>query len=355
MSYDKRLRTPYQAFTEFGRAVGAGLGLPVNPVTLSEQGKQSMDDDTPRLRGPLKKRKLFDTRKTKSSSSRSARSEPESMVFHTSAPTVKRARMGKYHNQLGRRPGSFAIRRTTQTLNKRDLNDKTFNSQRLVYVEYSEDETQISKRRSRLANVRGLKLNAWFKIPFATATAEKYQGPIQVRWCIINPKTNNGGITLSTTDFFISKNPGETMSQDFPNDGDCFAFMNRRINKELYDVISQGMFVLHPPPENSVSATALNADGAGGGTTQSITNANRAHAGQFKKVTCNIPIRKQMKWANNIAGAAGGYPEQNVYFCWWYCAMGDDIEAKRFTGITTKPVRVDYEVTTYFTNSSMYR
>jgi len=268
--------------------------------------------------------------------------------------TIKRGRGGRYHRNLGRKPGSYKTRRNTQEGFKRDLQDKTFSSTRLIQIPWSEDEAIINTRRGQLTNVRGLHFNAWFKQPFdlATGAIVKYQAPIQVRWAIINPKENTGAISLGTSNFFVSKNPVSDMSDDFPGSGKCFDFMNRKINRELYSVMSQGMFVLQPPIDTG-TATSYNTSATGGADETAVQNRQRLGPGSFKKVSVNIPIKKQMRWDSNQAGVAGQYPDQNIYFCWWYCQMGDDSTEKRYT-VSRTPVRVDYEVTNYFTNSKMF-
>jgi len=342
MSYDKTLHNPYQGLREFGRAAAAGLGFNINPVTPDEGTfmlRKRQASSAPSSLAPKRLKFVGETVQYRSMS--------------TLAPQVKRGRHGKYHRNLGRRPGAYHIRRYTTEGYKRDLVDKTFYSTRMISIPYSENEAVINARRGRLCNVRGLHLNCWFKFPFDTTsgTKRKFQAPIQVRWAVINPRENNGGFSLSTSDFFISKNPVEEMTNDFPSEGKCFDYMNRKINRELNDVVSQGMFVLHPPIETA-TARAFNT-GTSGTDGAETDNNQRLGAGSFKKISVNIPIRKQMKWDSNQAPPAGDFPDQNLYFCWWYCQMGDDSVNKRYN-TTLTPVRADWEITNYFTNSKMF-
>lgn len=321
-------------------------GIPfVTPGTLDRMPRKSRKQRRTSARRSLR---------YSSTSTSSLRRRAASNTAHV-PPTSVVANRGGYHRNLGRKPGSYQVRRHTFEGFKRDLKDKVFFSTRLINIPWNEDESVINSRRGQLANVRGVTFNCWFKYPFQVTTGAippiTYQAPVQVRWAIINPKENVGGISCSTSNFFISKNPTSQMAEDFPAVGKCWDYMNRRINKELYSVMSQGMFVLHPPTGSAATSGSFNTNTDGSDGT--VAAHQRLDATQFKKISVRIPIRKQMRWDSNVPGAGGANPDQNIYFVFWYCAMGDDAETQRYD-TTLTPVRADWEVTNYFTNSRMF-
>mgnify|MGYP000228474275 CR=1 FL=1 len=253
------------------------------------------------------------------------------------------ARRSQYNNQLGRRPGSYKVRRHTVTAQVTNVPDKTVNSFRLIYVGHDTDETKINKRRANIANVKGVKLNCWFQMPEeANQEFASVAYPIQVRWAVINPKDNNGGGTISTNEFFIAANPEDTLTRDFPASGDSFQFMNRKINREQYGVLKEGHFVLRPDPGNAATVTPSAPN----------TGNKRMAASTQKNIKCYVPVKRQMQWADT-ATTKPTHPEQNLYFVWWYCKLGDMVSGNRFSA-ANPAVLNNHEMTTFFTNAKLY-
>lgn len=244
-----------------------------------------------------------------------------------------------YHHQLGRKPGKYAVRKSLLTPGvDPSTKDKEVKWERLIQVPWSEDETQINRRRGQLANVRGVKIRAWFTFNASRALVS----PLQVRWAIINPKDNNGADLDSTNkypaEFFISPDPATEQEEDFPNSSlvttSSFDIMNRKINRRKYGVMKEGTFILGNSPALQAAQTSFSACA-------------------FKKVQCYIPVNKQMKWANNASAEADKYPETNLYFVYWFCNLGSGPANHVYSSATT-PLFAHYEFQTYFTNSKMF-
>jgi len=261
----------------------------------------------------------------------------------------------RYANRLGRKVGSYATRRhTIEEPAKADIPDKQVHWDGLVFVprlNATEDpEDILNKRSGKNANVRGVKFQMCFQLnniydtpgPPATSLGVNIQQrpfvePIKLRWAVVNPKDqvlntafNNG----APPDFFVTKNPtGTSMTEDFPVDGSHWKLMNRKINREKYNVLKEGAFMLHNQHEQS----AL------------VPNAvARLSPTSYKKISVYIPINKQMQF-----NSADGTPEYNMYFIFWYCVLNSETGTASYT----QPCAIEYnsEKTTYFKNSIMYR
>lgn len=252
----------------------------------------------------------------------------------------KNARRSVYNNQLGRRMGGQKTRRHTTENNNVAAPDKALQSFRLITIQQNDDETQIKYRKSHLVNVKGVKLNLWFQPPEAAdPTFPATASPIQVRWAIINPKTNNGAAGISTNEFFMEPNPSDELTSDFPGSGNSFAFMNRKINREFYGVLKEGHFILKPDPGN-VQITTAN-------TTNSATWMRSSS--QMKNIKCWVPVKRQMKFEDDAAT----HPQQNIYFVWWYCKLGDQTTVTRYAAPFVA-VTEHHQKTVFFTNAKLY-
>lgn len=308
MSYDSTLRGPVQAITEFGRATAAGIGFNVNPATtLAPTGRSRM----------LRKRGRATSR------SRRVRYKTPSPAA-TFAPSMRTGfRHTSYYYNLGVRPGHYPSKKNLETFSDSQLDDKTLYVRQLVAVPYSDTEL-MNARQGRLANVRGVKLRMWFNIKNQAESSIKLNQPLMVRWCILNPKTNDGTVdSIETNNFFISQDPGTEEAEDFPTTGNCFRYMNRKINRRKYGVLQQGKFIL----QNDVGS-----------------NNSRVNMQSKKAVNLWLPIRRQMKWGNNIDDD----PNSNIFFCWWYCEVGDKDDPKKHTD---SPIDMVAEAVTYFKDS----
>lgn len=224
--------------------------------------------------------------------------------------------------------------------------DKTLSAHRLISVDWSDDDTSLKTRQGKLCNVKGVKMRVWFNLqpakgsyPNATTSDPNsdnmralWEEPLQVRWAIINPKNNDGSTTNLDKKFFISDNPIDEASQNFPTSGNCFAYMNRKINRAEYGVLQEGTFILRPP----------NVDYWTGGGTVPLTGK--------KFISTWIPINKQMRW--ETTQQFDYWPVANVFFVYWYCKLGDSNAGKAFplagTPLYANPIDVHCERITYF-------
>jgi len=305
MSYDTRLRGPVQAITEFGRAAAAGIGLPVNPVTPGT------------LTGMLRSRKRYRA----SSSSRRGSARRRLNYGPTRAPSTRSGfRRTSYYTTLGMQPGRYPSKKHLRQQTNSQLLDKAQYVERLVSVPYSDTE-QMNARQGRLANVRGVKFRCWFSLKNQGEASNKFDVPIMVRWAILLPKENTGeNGDVGPANFFIDADPAGEEATDFPGAGNCFQYHNRQINRRQYGVMQQGKFVLAQDPASNQSRLSLNAQ---------------------KLVNIWLPLRRQMKWANNTTE----FPNTNIYFVCWYTQMGDKDGPRKFTD---GPLDLNWEALTYF-------
>jgi hypothetical protein len=249
----------------------------------------------------------------------------------------KRSRIAgpsRYRSTLGRRPGKHGSRKhTTNSGSYTAFPDKALNSIRLVEINHGTDESQISQRRGDLVNVRGVKFRIWFRYDVTLQPpSNNFIWPLTVRWAIINPKNNNGGLGVPSTDFFISANPTTKVSVDFPGTGNWFDYMAVKINREEYGVLQEGSFTMSKD------------------TTQvALTNGTILGDKQgWKMLDIWVPINKQMKFNSTLSA----FPDVNLYFCWWFDIMGTDLTAQ--TWATGSPLEQFHQKTVYFSNAAMY-
>lgn len=264
------------------------------------------------------------------------------MPASTMAPTAglhTSTRRSAYRRNLGRKPGKYATRRTSlAAVLINNVEDKRTYFSRLINVQWSANADEINRRRGAIANVHGVKLRYWFKLKNSAAQIES---PIQVRWAIVNPKNNSGADlsgTVAPVDFFIQKDPVNEQAGNFPTTGFSFDYHNRKINRNEWGVVKEGTFILGAAP--SIQAAA------GAPAVLAPTS--------YKNLSIYIPIKRQMKWNNVLAGSANGYPEENLYFVYWFTRLGDNIAGKQYTAATT-PLVQQHEFITYFSNAQMFK
>jgi hypothetical protein len=241
------------------------------------------------------------------------------------APTVRTAwKRTRYYRVLGEKPGTRPSKKHLGTYSNTVLEDKRLANLRIITVPYQETEA-MNRRQGRLANVTGVKLRMWFAIKNQTESTAKLDTPITVRWAVLNPKENSGDVTdVNTSNFFISADPGQDDATDFPSTGNSFRYMNRKINRRRFGVVQQGKFILSNDPASTNS---------------------RVDIGSRKLVNLWLPIRRQMKWGNNV----DTHPNTNLHFVFWYTQMGDKDTAQKFSGDGALDVHGEH--VTYFRDS----
>ena len=76
----------------------------------------------------------------------------------------------------------------------------------------------------------------------------------------------------------------------------------------------------------------------------------------MKHLKMYIPIKKQMRWTDNNALDQYSYPEQNLYFVYWFVQLGHMNTGKVWngSGVRQFPIEMNIERVNYFTNSAMY-
>jgi len=255
-------------------------------------------------------------------------------------------RATRYRQNLGRRPGKYATRRVTHEGNNTSPSDKRLHHHRIIRIPWSDNESIINRRRSQLAHVKGIKLRAIFELTSllnGNAGDEAWLAPIQIRWAVLNPKTDSGDpLTSTPASFFIQNMPEASnttdMAPDWPTEGKVWAYMNRKINRESYGVVKEGQFVLSFPSDSG----------------QTAAGALRKTRDCYKHLNMYIPINRQMKFENNDTVANSELPQENLHFVWWYTRYGDTSDNQKYTTLP-HPVLMHYEATSYFTNSAMYR
>lgn len=337
MSYDTHLTSPYQAARELGRAALAGVGLLNTPVTL--RGTSMLRTRAPILVTPNKKRRI----------------QYEMAIAPTQAPTLyQQSGRRRYMNRLGRKVGSFSTRRhTIEEPHVADVPDKVVHWDGLMYIPRhtaTEDpEDVLNKRTGKNCNVRGVRFQMNFQLnnirntPLTTdgvpVNALPYFEPIKVRWAVLNPKDQEANTIFNPAappEFFISKNPtGTSMTEDFSPLGSHWKLLSRKINREKYNVLKEGAFMLHNVHEQNHSS---------GGS----ANYARLSPTSFKRIKVYIPINKQVQF-----NGTDGTPEYNLYFVFWYCQANAEEGVGSFGA--TPAIEYNSEKTTYFKNSLMYR
>lgn len=254
----------------------------------------------------------------------------------TNAPAFRtKMRSSKYRPNIGERIGYHPSRKDMQFNTLNADTDKRLHAVRLVGVEYSDTDNVMNRRTGRLVDVIGVKFRAWFQLKQNLVDSSNiWKNPIHIRWAIINPKTNTGDISDITTgtNFFVADSPANEDAIDFPFTGNCFRYMNRKINPRRYGVIQEGTFLLG----NDTDASQ-----------------ERVNMRSKKFMSFYVPIYRQMKWGNNDTGINGRYPNANLYFVYWFVAMGDKDDAQKFplaTAGVDQPLDIHYEKITYFRN-----
>lgn len=259
-------------------------------------------------------------------------------LFPAAVSTPTRA--SRYRAQLGRPIRRFSKRvHTSFGVRKSNLPDKTLHWDRLISIPWSEDETQINRRRSNLVNVQGIRVRYQFKIKDTLAVDEVgLRQPLLVRWAIINPKDNDGSDKSADqpNDWFISRDPGEQMDLPMNTNHRYFTYAQSPINKMKYGVVKEGKFLLS--------------------AVQTRDNAADFKTASSKTVAFNIPIKKQMKFDVNANDPGDDRPETNLYMVYWYTRYNEFNSGVTFNATATRSVPIEtlHETSMYFTNGKLY-
>lgn len=258
----------------------------------------------------------------------------------SSAPSARtKYKKSRYSSVLGLRPGSNESKKYLTEFTNSSSVDKNLIIDHLVHVDYDAADGRGDRRQGRICDVKGVKMRHWFSLKNLVAGSNIHDTPLQVRWAVINPKENTGSaLDITTTNFFMAdggSGSGNDDAMNFPSaNGNCFKFMNRKINRRKFGVLQEGTFLL----SNDVAS-----------------NNSRVAPQSRKLLTLWIPVNKQMKWASNTAGST--LPTTNLYFVWWYCQEGDKDVGQKF-GIGSPPsdTPIDHtrETVTYFKDSERF-
>lgn len=219
------------------------------------------------------------------------------------------------------------------------LDDKRLHVFRLIKIPFTAADATGNTRNKRFCYVRGVKLRWWIKIKdqYTSTTGttgdknwDQYS-PLQVRWAIISPKTNTGQTTdvSAGTDFFINPETTTEAYKDFPSTGVNVEYINRRIARDNYGVVTEGSFVLEPSSSGTASVK---------------------HGYQAKMINKWIPINKVMEWETNSTGPGDDEPLTNLYMVMWYVSKHDLTEPQLFPTSGATPIEHYFERTCYFRN-----
>lgn len=252
----------------------------------------------------------------------------------TNGPAFRsRLKFSRYRAQLGQQIGYCPSRRSLKTGGSSLVQDKRLDQVRLVNIPYSDTDNVMNTRTGRICDVSGVKFRAWFSLKDNLIESSGiWDNPIHIRWAIVNPRENTGeqADVTAGTNWFMSDNPGEDDTTDFPSTGNCFKYMNRKINTRRYGVLQEGTFLLANDPAASNTRVDMRSK---------------------KFLTFWLPIKRQMKWGNNGTLTQDAYPNANIHFVMWYVAMGDKDTAQKFSG--SQPFDFTYERITYFKNAEV--
>lgn len=298
------------------------------------------------LRGTRRRGRLV----AKPATKRSMGSAKRATGMQTGPSYQSRTKRARYTAQLGVPVTKHTSKKHTLHTSGGDISDKQLAVQRLIAVPYSDDDTKLDHRQGKLCNVKGVKMRFWFsyECPFFNAytSADPNSSlinirqmtidPIQIRWAILNPKDNDGLTTNKDLKFFDSENPGVDDAKNFPTTGNCFQFMNRKINNRQYGVVKEGTFILQPGQDS---------DG--------WTNGPRNKLSSKKLINLWLPIKKQVRWENNATGTGDEFPTTNLFFVWWYCRLGDSTDPRKYPVDTINPIKYHYEKCTYWEDVSI--
>lgn len=250
----------------------------------------------------------------------------------TNGPAFRsRMRRTRYRVELGERMGFMPSRKHMATGSTTSAVDKVLHATRLVNIPYSDTDNVMNTRVGRLCDVTGVKFRAWISLKSNIIESSViWSDPIQVRWAVINPRENTGELTDVTNgnNFFMSDSPAADDTDNFPSTGNCFKYMNRKINSRRYGVLQEGSFLLSNDP--------------------AATNT-RVNPRSKKFISFYVPIKRQMKWANNGTATEDAFPNANIQFVWWFVKQGDKDTAQVYAANT--PFDYHNERITYFKNA----
>lgn len=258
------------------------------------------------------------------------RGVPKRLNFGTGQMRIHKstARATKFRNNIGERKKKVT-RRFLQKIPTVVSEDKVLSLQRCIEIPFNANEKVINARNDVLVNVKSIRIRRWFFLNLLVGGARDAQ-PISVRWAVINPKENNGGPGVTTSQFFRGRNPTTTPYVAFPTgNADCFDLLSSKINTEEFGVLKEGKFEMEINPE-----------------------AFRNSGKQTKMIDIHIPLGRQLEFGSNTA-PADKFPEENMYFVWWYCATVDPGTAKLFGGANAILSSFG-ENQVFFTNSRLY-
>lgn len=242
----------------------------------------------------------------------------EHAVAPTLAPTVtipRSLRTGLGEDPRFRRVQVFGVESGTNT-----PADKVCQQSRMIEIPYDANGlTTMNRRASQIVEVRGIKWSSWF------VTRGDISFPISVRWVVYIPRVNDGTSGSTAPEkFFKSFSPDNDWATNFSTNSDTWDLMERAVNKREYRVLKGGRFVMRPK----------------------VTPGDNRGKPEYKHVKFWIPVRRKMRFPDNITQ----FPENNIYFAWWYCQYGDTGNAQLYngTGATAPAVSEKHLKQTYF-------
>jgi len=234
------------------------------------------------------------------------------------------ARASKYRANLGEKKRHIVRKhlvKISQTLEE----DKTMGVVRSIYVPYNANEKVINCRNDNLINVSGVRIRRTFWFHDVDESLKKMA--IRVRWALINPKTNDGAATFDISQFFRARNPVDSPYVPFTTgNGDAYDYQSSKINSEEFGVLKEGSFELRTDPAGM-----------------------RYDRSAIKLLDVWVPIKRQLEFTDNTTE----WPEENIYFVYWYTALNDAGTDKGFTGLGAALASYGENIT-YFTNSRLF-
>lgn len=305
---------------EWEETYGHHISDPVNVVTGSSTKRKSPHENPYNKRQRVSDQRRGYIPRTLDFGEGQQRRPPMKVIKRTANRT-------KFRSQLGSRKKS-SVRKIISDWTFGYADDKTLSVYRAIRVPYNASEKVINARNDLLINLKGVKVSAWFQLNTGIANTNGLLAyPVTVRWALVNPKENNGGGILDTSQFVVERDPTTKSTGPFPTTGTSFDYTEMRINREEFGVLKEGSFQL----------------------IQNSNDNTRMGDNAMKRVDVWVPINRQFEFLDNTTT----YPEENLYWVWWYCQSADSGTVKKFTGANAL-VGMWGEHTAYFTNSRLY-